>query len=353
LSHQVSSIEPLCVSPAHSLQEALKVLDREHKRIVLVVDPDWKLLGVVADSAFRRAMLASASFDDPVSTIMVSDPVVARLGMTDSDILELMKRSKVHEIPVLDHDGMVVGLRMLDQLLDRRLNATAIVFAGGFGRRLRPATEEIPKPLLKVGGKEILFTILDGLLDAGIGEITLALHYKADRIRTAVQEQEKYDQVVSFITEIEQMGTAGALSLLAEPDDRPLIVINGDILSRVDYKTLVQHHLDSDNAATVAVKERSLNVPFGVATLDGNRIVKVSEKPDMNFFINAGIYIFSPAAVQQVPEGVALDMPDFLQQLIDNDIQVGSFPIFEYWIDIGHGEELERAEHEFKRIFES
>jgi dTDP-glucose pyrophosphorylase/predicted transcriptional regulator len=353
LSHPVPSIEQLCVSPAHSLQDALKVLDREHKRIVLVVDPDWKLLGVVADSDFRRAMLASASFDDPVSSIMVPDPVVARLGMTDGDILQLMKRSKVHEIPVLDQDGVVVGLRMLDQLLDRRLNANAIVFAGGFGRRLRPATEEIPKPLLKVGGREILFTILDGLLDGGVDEITLALHYMADRIRNAVQDQEKYAGVVSFITEIEQMGTAGALYLLPEPDDRPLIVINGDILSRVDYGTLIQHHLNSDNAVTVAVKERSLNVPFGVATLEGSRIVKVSEKPAMNFFINAGIYIFSPAALQHVPEGVALDMPDFLQQLIDDDIRVGSFPIFEYWIDIGHDRELERAEHEFKRIFES
>ncbi|MCG6167585.1 nucleotidyltransferase family protein [Leptospira sp. FAT2] len=346
------SLNDIFITPDTPLRRAIEVLNEQHKRIVLITDSFSKLLGVLTDSDIRRIIIGSGSLDVPVSTVMITKPLTVTSDIPDNTILHLMKQKQIHQIPVLDDTGRVLDLKLIDDLLFSGIQAEAFIFAGGLGTRLYPITQEIPKPLVKVGGKEILFTIMDGLIDTGFQRITLALNHKADMIRNAIASNKHYDGIVRFVQEENSLGTAGALSLLDSSELKlPLLAMNGDILSRVNYASLLNFHEAEKNIVTMTVRTENIQIPFGVVELEGNRITGISEKPEYKYFINAGIYILSPEAVRMVPPNTKIDMPQLITHLINQNVQVGSFPIHEYWIDIGRHSELKKADQDYGNYF--
>lgn len=346
----INSFKDICITSDVSIKKTVDVLNAGHKRIVLVVEKQ-KLIGVVSDSDIRRAILKNIPFTRPVSDIMVTTPVVATPDMTDHSILFLMKKTQVYQIPVTDYDGKILGLKLIDDLLRVPTRAEAFIFAGGLGTRLRPLTRKTPKPLINVGGNVLLLTLLDSLVSAGIKRITIALNYKRSMIKKAVNKSDKYRDKIVFVEEKEKLGTAGALSLFRSPLAVPLIVINADILTKVDYTSMLNFHHFENNIVTVAVRAEKVAMPFGVSTIQGTQIVKIEEKPEFTYFVNAGIYILSPIVLKLVSKRRKLDMPQLLMSCIQQNHRVGSFPVHEYWIDIGRPKDLAQAKTEFRHYF--
>lgn len=349
----MASIAQIRVSPDLPIIEAVDVLNNGHLRIILIVDSEDNLLGVVADSNIRRAILEKIDFQSPISRIMVTSPVTAKFGTDDQEIQNLMERTGIHEIPLVDDDGRIRGIRLVDEIIQKpsRGLKVAVIMAGGLGMRLRPLTDNQPKPLLHVGDKPILFTLLDQLVAAEFDPIYLTLNYKADMIIDAVSKVDRYAERVRYIHEKERLGTAGALSLLPERPQQPFLVLNGDLLTKVGLNELLRFHSFERNLITMALKEERFTIPYGVATVEGTRVVSLKEKPDQLAFINAGVYIVDPVILDRIAPEKYLDMPDVVDELISADLRVGSFPIHEYWLDIGQPEQLQAAQAEFAKHF--
>jgi NDP-sugar pyrophosphorylase family protein len=197
-----------------------------------------------------------------------------------------------------------------------------------------------------VGSKPILFILLDQLIQSGLHDIWVTLNHQGDMIEEAVRAEPRYQKSVRFIHEEKRLGTAGSLSKLEAIPTEPVLVLNADLLTKVDFKAMLHFHNIEANKATVAVKEEQYEIPYGVVQLEGTRVTDVEEKPKHVLFVNAGIYILDPLLIDMVPEDSYLDMPDLLKAAIAKGCEVGSFPVHEYWLDIGSHEELKRAEKE-------
>jgi len=341
----MSNWKEACLKPMSTISDAIDVLESKALRIVLVVDDVGKLLGVVTDGDIRRGLIRHMNMNTPVSEIMCKTPTVASLKDDRDKILVLMKSGDFLHIPLVDGDGRVAGLETLQHLLDnKRFDNPVLLMAGGLGKRLRPLTNDTPKPLLKIGNKPILETILERILDAGFHNFYISTCYKSDMVRDYFGDGGKWNVNIRYICEKEPMGTAGALGLL--PDDMPdlpLLVMNGDLLTKINFEHLLQFHKEEGGLATMCVREYDFQVPYGVIKSEGRRITSIEEKPVHKFFVNAGIYVLEPELVRSLNKTSYLDMPDLLEDKINQNQQINMFPVHEYWLDIGRMEEIERA----------
>lgn len=336
-----------------TLSRAIEVLELQALRIVLVVDDDKKILGTITDGDIRRALLQHSGMDRPLVEIMHRDPVVASVNDSREILLSMMKRAGALQIPVVDEKGCVVGLETMQQLLTKSsFDNPVFLMAGGFGKRLQPLTNDIPKPLLKIGKKPVLETILEQFTEAGFHNFYISTHYKAEMIEEYFGSGEKWGVSVKYVNERTPLGTAGALSLL--PDDLsklPLLMMNGDLLTKINFEQLLEFHEEQEGVATMCVREYDFQVPYGVVDAENYQMIGIKEKPVQRFFVNAGIYVLSQETIRSVPRDQVVDMPDLLLQQVENNRKVNIFPIHEYWLDIGRIDEFERAQSDFGRIF--
>jgi len=248
----------------------------------------------------------------------------------------------------VDGAGRVVALDAVGDPGETTTRPNAVVLmAGGVGRRLRPLTEALPKPMLRLGGRPILELIVEGLVEQGFGRIFLAVGYKADAIEAHFGTGEALGAEIRYLREDKPLGTAGALGLLPEPPTEPVIVMNGDLLTRVNFGHLLSFHDSREAAATMCVTDYVHRVPYGVVHSDGEHLVRVEEKPVQRFGVNAGVYVLSPEAVALVRAGEPCDMPDVFARVRDAQLTAVCFRIPDYWLDIGRLEDLERARGEF------
>lgn len=335
----ITALDKICIPPQLSIAESVRILNDGHRRIVLIIDSRRRLLGVLADSDIRRAMLKGVSFGLPVSQIMVRKPVVATSEMSDQAVVSLMKTTRCYEIPVVDQQGRVVGLRTLDSFVGQRQDAEVMIMAGGRGTRLRPLTHRLPKPLVPVNGRAMLFNLLDQLIMAGFGKITLALNYKAALIQQAIARVPEYAGIVRFVVEPRRLGTAGALGLMSPPPS-PFLVLNADVLTSMDYASMLRFHRMERNHMTLAVVEERHLLSYGVVQLRGSRVIGVVEKPVHRYFCNAGIYVIDPCLIRHISPNRVFDMPDLINAAIAARNRVGSFPLHENWLDIGVRDQL-------------
>lgn len=343
--------EATLVGPDTTMESAIATLDRVALRIVMVVDAERHLLGVVTDGDVRRALLRHVPLTTPVSDIMCTTPRTATQDWSREQILAVMDRHKFIQLPVVDAENRVVGLETLHGLLQRgKLDNPVFLMAGGFGTRLRPLTQDCPKPMLKVGEKPILELILESFINAGFHRFFISTHYMPEMIRQYFGDGSRWGVSIEYVHEAAPLGTGGALGLL--PHDRidlPLFMMNGDLLTTLNFRSLLDFHQEQQGVATMCVYEYEYTVPYGVIESDGRRITSIIEKPVQQFFINAGIYLLSPELVRSVQPGTRIDMPTLLERQIVAGREISMFPIHEYWLDIGRMEDFQRAQQEFMR----
>lgn len=338
------------VAPETSLRDAIAVIDRSAHQVALVATAEGALVGVLTDGDIRRAVLAAKSLELPVSEVMGRQPTTAKTSTSREDILALMRRKVIHHLPLIDDSGRLAGLATLSDLAGIAEQSNWVVLmVGGLGTRLSPLTNETPKALLEVGGKRILETIIESFAEQGFHTIYLAVNHKADMIRDYFGGGEKLGVRIEYLHERIRLGTAGALSLLPTPPTAPVIVMNGDLLTRVNFASLLAFHNSQGVEATMAVREYDVRVPYGVVRLQGARIASIEEKPVQRHFVNAGIYVLSPATIARVPKDTYEDMPTLFERVMEAGRPTAAYPLREFWIDVGRMEELERAHVEWTR----
>lgn len=340
----------LCLQPTCTLREVIDCLDKTSKGIVLVTDSAAKLVGTMTDGDVRRWLLAGGSLSVPISEVLprtksslYTKPVTALAGASRAALLHLMQETGVHQIPILNKEGAVLDLVVMGDLLPRdRLPMQAVIMAGGFGTRLRPLTLDIPKPMVPVGDRPLMELIVRQLQAAGIRRVNVTTHYKPEKIVDHFGNGDRFGVEFNYLAEDRPLGTAGALGLLDQPEER-LLVMNGDILTNVDFHAMLDHHQEHSAALTIGVRKYEFKIPYGVIESEGADVRRVVEKPTHEFFVNAGIYVLEPIAHQFIPRGQRFDMTDLISVLIQNNHRVACFPILEYWLDIGQHVDYEKA----------
>lgn len=347
-------LRPLIVKPSLALADAINIFNDAGRRILLVCNDDGFLCGIITDFDIRSSILKRTDLNDPVSEIMQTHPIVGSPDMDLGAAISRMERDRINHLPIVDADGRLVDIHFLEDHVQTQTSGSskmAVIMAGGLGTRLRPITEHTPKPLLTVGGRPILFIMLDQILIEDFGKIYVTLNYKSEMIVQAIQCEEKYRGKVEFIYEDQPLGTAGSLSLLPQRPRHPFAVINADLLTNLSLGEMFQFHEREKNAMTVATKPDKTTIPYGVVELDGTRIVKLSEKPSFTYFINTGVYVVNPDVLDLITQNLSLDMTGVVDRLLQTGQRVGSFPVHEYWLDIGTHHHLEKAREDYVNHF--
>lgn len=347
-----SSWKRMAIAPDRPIVDAMRVIEAASESIVLVLGADGRLLGTVTDGDVRRAILRGVPLSEPVSDIMNGRPITAGAATGREHAIALMNRHAVRYLPVVDGDGRVCDLLILHDLIaPPERDNWVVLMAGGEGQRLRPLTETCPKPMIRVGGRPILEVIVQSFVDQGFRRFFLAVNYMAGVIRDHFGDGSRWQAEIRYLYEDAKLGTAGALSLLPERPGKPFFVMNGDLLTRIDFPSMLEFHGASGYAATLGVREYTTRLPFGVVTLDHDRVTAITEKPTQSHFINAGVYVLDSSSVDLVRPREPLDMPALLGRMIEGRRTVGSFPIHEYWIDIGRVSDLEQAHQDYEQFF--
>jgi len=344
------------VAPDTSIKETMAVIDKSSLQIALVVDGQDKLLGTVTDGDIRRGILKGVSIDAPVKRIYYVSPLTASVDDDVKTMKRIMKEQSISQLPMVDQAGRVVRLVVLkDVLAGKKRENPVVLMAGGLGTRLRPLTESCPKPLLKVGGTPVLETILEGFTRKGFENFYISVNYKAEMIEDYFGDGVKWGVNIQYLKETKRLGTAGSIKLMPEKPEVPFIVMNGDLLTKVDFEKLLEFHINNNklgNAiATMGVREYNMQIPYGVIRQEGNRLIRLDEKPVQRFFVNGGIYVFEPDIIDLIPQDQYFDMTHLFDKTMEENLKTVVFQIREYWMDIGHKRDFETAEGEYGEIF--
>lgn len=349
----MKDVAALFVGAETSFYDVLRRINAAARGVALVVDAQHTLIGVITDGDSRRAILAgvplSTSARELLASKVVPKPITAPVSTPLRELAALMRRTGVSHIPLVDEANHVVNLIGLNDLLLQEEGGAlqAVVMAGGYGRRLHPLTAETPKPMLPVGDRPLIQHIVDGLSQAGIRQVHIATHYLAEQISDHFGDGKQLGVDVQCFVEEHQLGTAGAVSLMPESDSA-MLVINGDILTTVDFRAMHAFHREHEADLTMAVRRYEVQVPYGVVSTDGPRLLGVVEKPVHAYLVNAGIYVLEPSARCYIPAGQRYDMTDLVDALIRAGRNVICFPVWEYWRDIGHNQDYEQAQADVK-----
>jgi NDP-sugar pyrophosphorylase family protein len=321
-------------------------MDAGAMAIALVVDGQGCLLGTVTDGDVRRGMLRGLRLEEPVSEVMHRAPVTAPHGSPKDELLLLMRQRQIEHLPITDAQGRVVGLELLSALLGRPVKREnmVVIFAGGRGSRLRPLTDGTPKPLLDVGGRPLLSLMIDQMAAYGFRKFLIAIRHHADLLERQLGTGEQAGVLIDYLREPEPLGTAGALRLAKEQLTSPFLVVNGDLLTKVNFEHLLEFHESQQFDMTIAVKAHEVRIPYGVVQLANGEVHDLEEKPIRSFFVNAGIYVLNPSVLAVMPTEGRYDMTDLIQDALQQKRRVGGFPLHEYWLDIGRRADYEAAQ---------
>ncbi len=344
------SLEAICLRPEQTVGDAIRCIEVSGGQIALVVSESGRLLGTVTDGDIRRGILKGATLASRARELMNSSPRTAKRGTPSSEILSRLHREKILQMPLLDENEVLVDIVFAEELsrVDPEPHPV-VIMAGGLGTRLRPITETIPKPMIHVAGRPILEIIIERFKQQGFHSIVLCVNHLSEVIEDHFGDGSSFGVSITYVHETKRMGTAGALSLLEPRPTMPAIVINGDILTSVNFNQLLSFHYENQAFATMGLNRFQYQIPYGVVEVADHHITKFSEKPVFDFFVNAGIYVVSPEALEYVPEGRYFDMPSLFEAISSN--RRVAFPIHEYWMDIGRHDDLERAVREYHEHF--
>ncbi|CAN5271550.1 nucleotidyltransferase family protein [soil metagenome] len=347
-----ANLEAQMMGPETPLLAAIERLDSVRRKLILVVDEERRLIGSVSDGDIRRGLMRRLGLEAPIRAVMNADPVSLKVGVSDKAAVRALSDRGVGLAPLVDGLGRVIGLYPDVLGLAAPRDNLVVLMAGGRGARLFPLTQNCPKPMLKVAGRPLLQTIIERLQAQGFRRFRLAVNYLAEMIEDHFGDGSSLGVEIDYLREDHPRGTAGALSLLTDAVDQPMLVMNGDLLTRMSFGELIEFHVEHAAEATLCVREHNFQSPHGVVETDGPRLTALTEKPTFRWLANAGVYCLSPEVLARVPATGLYDMPDLLSGLAAEGRMVGAYPIHEYWLDIGRPPDFESAQAEFTAIFD-
>ncbi len=335
-----------------TVQEAIAAISRsERVGIALVVDAQGRLLNTLSDGDVRRGLLKGVNLSDPIAVLLAIKAdtphplaVTAPDGTDSPTLLDVMRGRAVRQIPLVDSDGRVTRVVTLNDVFPEEPRALqAVVMAGGFGTRLRPLTEHTPKPMLPIAGRPLIEHIVAQLRNTGVRKINISTHFQSEKIVDHFGDGTDFGVDISYVKEEQPLGSGGALGLMVPPKD-PILVINGDILTDIDFRAMHQFHQDNAAMMTIAVRRYEVQVPYGVIETEGPLVRGLREKPQLTFMVNAGIYLLEPEVYRYISANEHMHMTDLVDRLLEQKEIIASFPVREYWLDIGQHADYERAQ---------
>ncbi|OZI12714.1 alcohol dehydrogenase [Bacillaceae bacterium SAS-127] len=344
--------EQVIISPDTTILDTMKVIDQSTLQFAVVTDFNSRLLGTITDGDIRRGILNGLPLTTPIKAVMNSQPIYAYLNEYNIYKQELLTIKGVQQLPIVNEQKRIQRILFANEKQEVQLKDNVVILmAGGLGTRLRPLTNHMPKPMLTVGDKPILETIIQGFKQYGFTNFILSVNYKKEMIKNYFQDGGHLGVSISYIDESERLGTAGALSLLQERPDKPFFVMNGDLLTKINYEQLLSFHTETYSVATMCVREYEYQIPYGVIQTENHRLLSIEEKPVHRSFVNAGIYVLNPEVLNYVPHRTFFDMPELFKIAMEQKHYVSAFPLREYWMDIGQVDDYEKANGEFNKNF--
>lgn len=343
--------EKIIITSEHTILDTMKIIDDSSLQFAVVVDEKRHLLGTVTDGDIRRGILRGVGLEVHITSVMNLMPICAKNGEVYYKYEQLMRSKQLKQLPIVDEENKVIDILFIDNFKKTPNKNTVVLMLGGLGSRLHPLTNELPKPMLKVGNKPILETIIDGFKQYGYTNFIFSVNYKKEVIQDYFQNGEAFGVTIEYVEENKRMGTAGALSLLKERPTEPFFVMNGDLLTQVNFDQLMQFHVEHKSTATMCVREYEYQLPYGVIETSGTELINIKEKPIYRSFINAGIYVLNPEVFNYIPIDQYYDMTTLFEKLIAQEQNTTVFPVHEYWLDIGQIDEFKRADAEYTKIF--
>jgi len=340
----------MLIGALDTLRHAIEVIDATSIQIALVVGDDKSLIGTVTDGDIRRGLLRGVSLDDTVNKVMNAHPVTAQAGTPRKELIDLMASRSVKQVPLLDSQGRVTSLERIDHLQKGPTvkDNPVVILAGGQGTRLRPLTENTPKPLLTVGSQPMLELILLQLMAHGFHRFFISVNYLGSQIEEYLGDGKRFGVSIEYLREPKPLGTAGPLALAPNPSELPCIVVNGDLLTRVNFDRMLEFHIEGAAHLTVGVKEHLVQLPFGVVITQNERVIEFLEKPEDTHIINAGVYVVNPDIVDLVPKDSFYNMNELIDKALGlPDKPINAFLIHEYWMDIGTAPDYQQAQWDF------
>lgn len=347
------NFKKILINDKTKIKDALKIINNEGLQIAIIIDKKNKLLGTLTDGDIRRGLLKGLNLESSIASIYVRNPITVLKNEKRENILNIAIKKKIYQIPIVDADNKFLGLHTLNELIDQSFKSNlVIIMAGGRGTRLKPLTEVTPKPMLKVGGKPILQIIIEKFREKKFNKFLISVNYKSQIIKDYFGNGSKFDVDIQYLNEKKKMGTAGALSLLKKLPKEPFFIINADILTNINFETLLEFHKSNNSFATMCIREYHVNSPYGEVKLKNKNIISIQEKPVHKFFVNAGVYVLDPKSLKFIPKKY-FDMTSLFNKLIENKKKTVPFPINDYWLDIGRLDDLKKGNLEFRSIFEN
>lgn len=337
-------IHEYCVKPQETIFQTMKVIEQGAIQLVFVVGEDQKLQGVVSDGDIRRHLISGGDLSDLTEVAMNKSPIVVHKKDSQSVILHQLQVHGLRVIPVIDENKIILGVHTIEELLGigSRPN-TAVIMAGGKGMRLRPLTENCPKPLVKVGSEPMIEHVFRNLVEAGFSKFIISVNYLKQMMIDYCGDGSKWGISIEYLEENEPLGTAGALGLMTKELQEPLLVMNGDVITHAKFGNILSTHVRSGSMATMCVREYDFQVPYGVVLANENEFMGVEEKPIHRFFVNAGIYVLDPKTLSSIPRDRRYDMTDFFNDLKKQGHKTSIYSLQEYWVDVGRHEDLKNA----------
>lgn len=345
----INNLKQIMISPDMSIKDTLHVIDKAAKQIALVVDNDEKLLGTVTDGDIRRGIINGINMNSPIKEIMNRNFFSLNYNISRNELLAAFKKKSFHQIPLLDDKGYVKNLVLLNDLIkEEKKENIVVLMVGGLGTRLQPLTNYLPKPLLPVGNKPILERIIEQFKSYGFYNFIFCTNYKEDDIKTYFGDGSRFNIEIDYISEEKRLGTAGALSLINRKLDKPFFVMNGDLLTELNFDCMLKYHQEDEYVITIGSREYTYQIPYGVLQINNQEVKELVEKPKHSVFVNAGVYILEPELIEMVPYNEFYDMTDLINELLSKKKSIGAFPIREYWTDIGQYEDYQKANREYQ-----
>jgi dTDP-glucose pyrophosphorylase/CBS domain-containing protein len=336
-------LERVIVAPETPIAEAISVLDKAGTGALVLCESNRILSGLLTDGDIRRAILQRKSMEAPCIEIASRNPVTAPHDVSAKEALHLMNQHDIHHLPLVDAGNCVVEFLLRKDVAELSQDMSAVIMAGGYGKRLLPLTETVPKPMLPIGDRPLLELIIQRLRNSGIHDVNLTTHYLPESILDHFGDGREFGVKLNYLQENNPMGTAGGLKHMRRPDST-FLVINGDVLTSLPFQEMLVYHRQHGAVLTAGVRKHEVHIPFGVVECEDVRIVELKEKPSLSFFINAGAYLLEPSAWDCIPQNQRFDMTDLIQNLLNAGLPVVGFPIMEYWADVGCQEDYQKAQ---------
>jgi len=338
-----STLKEMTITAETSILEAMACIDKNARGIALVVQPDQRLIGTVTDGDLRRALLKGATLDAAVGPYMQRDYWAVGPTVSRNEVLDMMRARSIEQVPIVNAAGQLIGLHVLREMLGaiERPN-WAVLLCGGEGLRLRPLTETIPKPMVTVAGRPLLERLVLHLVGYGFRRIFLAVNYKSEIIEQHFAEGREFGCRIEYLRERTPLHTGGALALLPEVPQAPLLVMNGDLLTQVDVAKMMAFHERGRYAATIGFRRYLQDFPFGCLEVEGDRLLRVDEKPVFERLVNAGVYVLAPWLIRRIPPR-SYPITSLFEEALEEGVPIGVFEIEDEWMDIGYEEQLRAA----------